>query len=355
MLKIANGLLSSKLLKDYCVSLDRRLVIITDSNLEKSYGKKIKQYFADVELLVFPAGEQYKTRETKQHLEDQLLSKKYGRDTCIIAFGGGVVLDLVGYLAATYCRGVKVIYLPTTLLAMVDASIGGKTGVNTPFGKNLIGTITQPEAVFMDLDVLITLPEREWRNGIVEIIKHALIADASLFAHLQNTTPIINADLIYKNCMIKQSIVSQDEHEKGMRQLLNFGHTIGHAIEHIENYNITHGEAVAIGMLVESYLSVKAGHLSESVLESLHQLLLKFKLPLKTMAFNDREVFHASLMLDKKSIKSVPKFVLLADIGVPYCQEDIFTHTVLQEDLDEALDFIAVRIQQKVASKKSMI
>ena len=348
MIYIDHGLLTSTLLKDYCTTLKRRLVIITDSNINKIYGIKIQQHLSAVELLLFPAGELFKTRETKQQLEDELLAKKYGRDTCIIALGGGVVTDLVGYLAATYCRGVPVIYIPTTLLAMIDASIGGKTGVNTKFGKNLIGTITQPHAIFIDLDLLKTLPDREWSNGIVEIIKHALIADAQLFTYLNSQTQLktlINAELINKNYLIKQSIVSQDEHEHGIRQLLNFGHTIGHAIEHIENYNIAHGEAVAIGMLVECYLSVKIGQLHESVLHILHQLLLKFGLPLKTIAFNDREVFHKTLILDKKSINAVPRFVLLENVGKPYCVNNIYSHEVSIQEIDEALDWVILEQQ----------
>ncbi|MDA9271809.1 3-dehydroquinate synthase, partial [bacterium] len=255
---IGQQLLETALLADCCTQINKRLVIITDTNLVNSLGiqlqQQLQQQGLQALLLACPAGEIHKTRETKQQLEDELLARQYGRDTCLIALGGGVVTDLVGFLAATYCRGLPVIYVPTTLLAMVDASIGGKTGVNTPHGKNLIGTFTQPQAVFMDINTLNTLPENEWHNGMAEMIKHSLIADATIFKLLQqNVEKIIQRDaiflidMIHASCLIKKNIVEQDEQEQGLRQLLNFGHTIGHAIETIEHYRLSHGEAVAIG------------------------------------------------------------------------------------------------------------
>ena len=172
-----DGLLKRAHLADYCKALAKRVVIITDSHLQYNHAKTVQDYLLQykvmTELLVMPAGETYKTRETKEILENNLLAKNYGRDTCLIAVGGGgVVSDMTGFLAATYCRGIDVIYVPTTLLSMVDASIGGKTGVNTPHGKNLIGCFYQPRAVFIDTAMLKTLPEREFRSGMVEIIKH---------------------------------------------------------------------------------------------------------------------------------------------------------------------------------------
>ena len=343
-LYIDYDLLTSSLLIDYCCNLHKRLVIITDSNIKNLYGTKLQNALLSaglhVEVLSFPAGENYKTRATKQQLEDELFARQYGRDVCIIALGGGVVTDLVGYLAATYCRGVPVIYTPTTLLAMVDASIGGKTGVDTPFGKNLIGTITQPHAVFMDLSVLQTLPFSEWRNGVVEIIKHALIADLQLFRTIQtmhSLQDLITPAFIKKNCLIKQAMISQDERDLGQRQLLNFGHTIGHAIEYLEDYQIAHGEAVAIGMLVECYLSVQAGYLHESVLIEVNDLLLKVNLPLRTRAFDCLDVFCNALILDKKSINAIPRFVLLEAIGQPHIVGEQYTHGIDRQSLNAAL------------------
>ncbi|MCX7091058.1 MAG: 3-dehydroquinate synthase [Legionellales bacterium] len=351
---IGSQLYQSDVVIQLCTALHKRLVIVTDTNLMDSYGIALQQLFqakgVAVELLVFPAGEMYKTRATKQYLEDAMQRKQCGRDTCLLALGGGLVTDLVGFLAATYCRGIPVIYLPTTLLAMVDASMGGKTGVNTPLGKNLIGTFTQPHAVCMDVTTLQTLPEREWRNGLVEMIKHSLIADAALFTKMQASATLqafqTRADLLYliqRNCEIKKSIVEQDEREQHMRQLLNFGHTIGHAIETLEDYQIAHGEAVALGILVECYLAVQSGHLSETVLDSVHALLRRYELPLQTKVFQDKALFIQTLVLDKKSLQSIPRFVLLKDVGVPHVLEGVYTHQVAPKHLDQALDWAAER------------
>lgn len=344
------GLLQSALLHKLCVALNKRVVIITDSHLIDSHAKAVQTILAaqglKVDLLSFAAGEGHKTRDTKQQLEDELLSRGYARDTCLIALGGGLVCDLVGFLAATYCRGVPVIYIPTTLLAMVDASIGGKTGVNTLLGKNIIGTFTQPHAVLIDPHVLATLPDKEWRNGIAEMLKHGMIADANLFHRLQEASgelPIqdnaLLIDVIHKNCLIKKNIVEQDEREQGLRQILNFGHTIGHAIETIEAYHIGHGEAVAIGMLVECYLAVQAGYLQPAVLMMLHDVLKRYGLPLKTIAFQNKAQFLQTLTLDKKSIQSVPRFVLLTHIGKPHHQDEQYTFAIDPKHLDRALDW----------------
>ena len=347
---LAENLLQTDLLSTLCTQLNRRVAIITDSHLADSYGRSLQQrlhrqgHAAD--LFIFPAGESHKTRATKEYLEDELQRKQYGRDCCLLALGGGVVTDLVGFLAATYCRGVPVVYLPTTLLAMVDASIGGKTSVNTPLGKNLIGTFTQPYAVCIDPATLQTLPDCEWRNGIVEMMKHALLADAALFTQMQDwhDLPTLQARgdwlaLIEKNYLIKKSMVAQDPHEQGIRQLLNFGHTIGHAIESLQNYQISHGEAVAIGMLVEGFLAVQSGYLSAASLETMRVLLTTYALPLKTTAFQAKSLFLERLTLDKKSIQSRPRFVLLAGIGQPYVHAGQYTHEVHPQHLADALDW----------------
>lgn len=353
---IENNLLEKSLLKEYCIKLNKRLIIVTDCNLVNTLGKTLQTELLkrglEVELLSFPAGEIYKTRETKQMLEDELFSRQCGRDTCLIALGGGVVLDLVGFLAATYCRGVPVIYIPTTLLAMVDASIGGKTGVNTAYGKNLIGTFTQPHAVFIDSNTLRTLPQKEWLNGVVEMIKHSLIADPALFGLLQkNSENIKNRDfdclndMIYASCFIKKRIVEQDEKEQGLRQLLNFGHTIGHAIETIENYQISHGEAVAIGMLVESYLSVQYGFLQENIFTMLQDLLHDYGLSLQTSAFQCSQIFQNKLKLDKKSVKNNTHMVLLDGIGKPHLHQNRYTTPISPDQLIPVLNWAAVNFE----------
>ena len=189
-----------------------RRAIITDSNVAPLYGSQFEG-----ELFIFPAGEEHKTRATKEHLENQLFEKGFGRDTCIVALGGGVVNDLAGFLAATYCRGVPLVLIPTTLLAMVDASIGGKNGVNTPFGKNMVGTFYPPQKVIIDTRFLETLPPREFLNGKMEMIKHGLIADSALFASLEG--PYNLEKVIFENRRIKEEIVQADEKETGMRHI----------------------------------------------------------------------------------------------------------------------------------------
>lgn len=336
----------TRMVLEQATASKQRWVMITDTQVFEVLGKTLQKQLQDqglpLEVLTFPAGEQYKTRETKQMLEDELLRRHYGRDTCILALGGGVVSDLVGFLAATYCRGVSVIYLPTTLLAMVDASIGGKTGVNTPFGKNLIGSFTQPQAVIMDTRFLDSLPQDEWHNGRVEMIKHAAIADLALFARLEENIPSQDdalIDMIYQSCEIKKNIVEQDEHEQGLRQLLNFGHTIGHAIETLEQYALSHGEAVAIGMLMEAYLAVQMGYLQLEAVSRLENILSANGLSLQTKAFANRAKFLAALSLDKKSIKSEPRFVLLDHLGQPHCEGQSHSFPVPAEHLNHALDW----------------
>jgi len=332
----------------YCKTRKEQLVLITDSNLIDTLGQDLKTQLESINLnahlLCIPAGEEHKTRETKQQLEDSLLTKKLGRDICLIAVGGGIVTDLVGFVAATYCRGVPVMHLPTTLLAMVDASIGGKTGVDTPFGKNLIGAFYQPEAVFMDLNVLNTLPNLEWRNGVVEMLKHGLIRDKTLFKRLQKTTHLMHnkahlLPLIHQSCLIKKEIIECDERDIGIRQLLNFGHTIGHAIEFMEQFKISHGEAVAIGMLVEAYMAVLVGVLDRAIVDEIELTLRQYQLPLQTTAFNNMFAFKQAMQLDKKSAKNQVYFVLLSGIGTTHSEQNKAVFSVDAALLECALEW----------------
>lgn len=343
-LYVGRGLCTSSEFIERCVQWQGQLVIVTDETVKVLWGEFLEAHLRSlglfVSLLSFPAGETYKTRETKAALEDQLSQRLCGRDTCLIALGGGVVLDMVGFLAATYCRGLPVIYLPTTLLAMVDASLGGKTGVNTPYGKNLVGTISSPCSVFLDLDTLQTLPQFEWRNGLVEMVKHALIRDASQFEALHQFKYEVSdglSEVIFKNVLIKKEIVEEDEKEQGLRQLLNLGHTIGHAIETIEDYRLSHGEAVAMGLVVEGYISMCLGLFKEADLLAIVSLLKKFKLPLKTRAFQDIPRFMETLVLDKKSRRKVPRFVLLEGIARPYQIGEAYVHEVDEKIILKAL------------------
>lgn len=323
---IEQGLLQSDTLVRYCHQTGNRFAIITDSHLIDLYGNPLLEHLKNQNLeailLSFPAGEHSKTRQTKEILEDALLQHQFGKDSCIIAIGGGIVTDLAGFVASTYCRGIPLIMIPTTLLGMVDASIGGKTAVNVPQGKNLIGTIYQPASIFIDPNCLSTLPPVEIRNGFSEMIKHGLILSLSYFELLENNRqnalgldPVLMQTLIYQSCAIKQGVVQEDEFETGKRRLLNLGHTIGHAIETLTHHKVTHGQAVAVGLLGESYLSHILGYLSLQSFERIQRVVKDYDL-LPSLAFDFKpEDFLKTMSLDKKAINQSPRFVLLEEIG----------------------------------------
>ncbi|HMC54395.1 MAG TPA: 3-dehydroquinate synthase [Gemmatimonadaceae bacterium] len=251
-----------------------RVAIVTDSHVGPLYGERVaKTLGVEHATFVMPAGEQHKNRESWVRLTDDLLARGFGRDSLIIALGGGVVGDVAGFVAATYMRGIPVLQVPTTLLAMVDASIGGKTGVDTPAGKNLVGAFHPPVAVMIDPDVLRTLPADHMRAGFAEIVKHGVIADADYFEQASTFAerwPLGGAragnagldeltDIIRRSVEIKASIVARDERESGLRRVLNFGHTIGHAIEAATDFATLHGQAVAIGLVAEARLAERIG------------------------------------------------------------------------------------------------
>ncbi len=306
--------------------LGKRVAIITDHQVRDFFGYAIKNKLADAgceaHLFSVPPGEQSKTRHFKEMLEDQMLTAKLGRDTVIIALGGGVITDLAGFVAATYCRGIPFISIPTTLLAQVDASLGGKVGINTSHGKNLIGTYHHPRSILIDTHTLSTLSAEEMQNGMAEVIKYALIASKSLFHQLQGKLSL--EDVIRECCLIKKQIVEKDPQEQGLRRILNFGHTIGHAIETILSYNISHGKAVAIGLWVESFLSYRLGYLKEEELHQIRNLLEQYKFSLD-IPISEAELLEA-IKIDKKAQAGEARFVLLQEIGRPlsfngvYCQ-----------------------------------
>jgi 3-dehydroquinate synthase len=349
---IGRQILQSSQLIDFCRTQANTIVIIVDKHIEDLYGKNLLQLFrkANIEthLLVFAGGEEHKTREAKQELENKMFELGLGRDTCIIALGGGITTDIAGFTAATYNRGIPVIYIPTTLLSMVDAGIGGKTAVNTPYGKNLIGAFYQPKAVFIDVDLLKTLPENEFKNGMVEIIKHAIIKDAKYFDFLQkNIAPILKHEsnileqMIATSCQIKKQIIEQDEKDYGIRQILNFGHTIGHALEQASNYQLSHGDAVALGIIAESYISMRLGFLADSNFKKIQLILQDYKIPVALQNNNySKDDIKKILLLDKKAVKRQPYFVLIDNIGQFHMLAEGFTIPVDDKIIDEALCYL---------------
>lgn len=309
--------------------------IITDSNVKRLYGETLLKNFQaknlHAHLISFPAGEKSKSRDTKEKVENEMLNLGFGRDSCIIALGGGVVGDLAGFVAATYMRGIPCIQVPTTLLAMVDSSIGGKVAVDTMHAKNAIGAFHQPKKVIIDMNFLKTLPKKELANGLAEMIKHALISDRDFFHFLEkNIDKILNCDLetleqaVKRSCEIKIHIVEEDEKEKGLRKLLNYGHTIGHAIESALKYKISHGQAISIGMSYAAKLSAKNGFLDEGSVIRQNNLLEYIGLPhkLSHRKLKPREILE-HIQYDKKIINKKLNFVLLNSIGDAFVSDDI--------------------------------
>ena len=268
----------------------RPLIIITDSDLLSRYGIPMKANLRrrgmSVELISLPAGEASKSRRVRDQIEDAVIALGAGRDAVLLALGGGVVGDLVGFVAATFNRGIPYVQVPTTLVGMVDSAVGGKTGINHPAGKNLIGAFHQPAAVYIDVDYLKTLPARQFVSGMAEVVKYGVIADHDLFerldrhaARILNREPEILSRTIEACCDIKARVVMADPHESNRRQILNFGHTIGHALETLTRYRLTHGEAVAIGMVAEARLAGRAGLLSAAAAGRIAALLEHLGLP----------------------------------------------------------------------------
>lgn len=270
----------------------------------------------------------------KQVLEDKLLELGMDRDSLLIGLGGGVISDLVGFLAATYMRGIDYFLIPTTFMAMVDASIGGKTSVNTPHGKNLIGAFHFPKRIFCEPLFLKTLPEIEMRGGFVEVIKYGLIWDEAIFRDIGKRT---RESFIARSIEIKEEIVQKDPYERsGLRKILNFGHTIGHALEQIKNYEISHGEAVWNGLLMESYLSWKKGFLSLIDLEDIVTTLFQDDVRLEVLEGIDKNHLYEVMRRDKKSVDLTPHIVTLKRIGSVRS-----TASVSPEEIGEALKWQA--------------
>ena len=313
----------------------RQICVVTNETVAPLYLQQLCATLSDhqVDTVILPDGEIYKTMTVWGEIFDALLVARHNRTTTLIALGGGVIGDMTGFAAACYQRGVDFIQIPTTLLSMVDSSVGGKTGVNHPLGKNMIGAFYQPRCVLADISLLTTLPTRELSAGIAEIIKYGLICDYDFFVWLENNIEALLAgdktSLAYavkRSCENKANVVAQDEHEGGIRAILNLGHTFGHAIETAQGYgNWLHGEAVAAGMVMAADLSWRRGSISGAELARIVDLLQRAQLPVKAPANMTPAQFMGLMGVDKKVLDGRLRLVLLAAMGEAIVTTDIDT------------------------------
>jgi len=308
------------------ISKGMRAIIITNSAIDKLYGDKPRQSIVQagfqVETIQIPDGEEHKSLSSVSKVYDCLMRFNCDRNTILVALGGGVIGDLTGFIAATYMRGVPFVQIPTTLLAQVDSSVGGKTAVNHPLGKNIIGAFYQPKFVLIDLETLSTLPSDEFRAGLAEVVKYGIIADPELFGYLEeNAEKILKLDfeclikIVETSCATKVQIVETDERENRRRMILNFGHTFGHAVEALTQYvKYKHGEAVSIGMVFASRLAYEMDKCPSAIGERIEKLLSKLNLPIKSPKLNPDSIIE-SMYHDKKTTAKKIKFILLKKIG----------------------------------------
>lgn len=323
---------------------NRRFMILTDTNVSKHYLEEIKKITNDITKEVYSfiikAGEESKTLDTVSNCYEELIINKFDRNDILIALGGGVVGDLTGFIASTYLRGIKFIQIPTSLLAMVDSSIGGKTGVDFKAYKNMVGAFYQPELVYINISTLNTLKPLEFNSGMSEVIKHGLIKDDKYYDFIKdNISLILNKDynilseLIYKSCEIKRYVVEKDPKEKGERALLNFGHTIGHSIEKLMNFSLLHGECVSLGIVAASLISLNRGYINEEVYNDIIYTLKAFNQPVNISSLNldIKEIIDVT-KLDKKMDRNQIKFILINEIGKAYID-----NTVSEDEMAEAI------------------
>ncbi|NQU18178.1 MAG: 3-dehydroquinate synthase [Candidatus Saganbacteria bacterium] len=310
----------------------KQVVIVSDPLVNKLYGSKIN--IPGAKKIIIPRGEKNKSLRSAEKIWNKLASWKISRDATIIALGGGVICDLAAFVAATYMRGINLIHVPTTLLAQVDASIGGKTGVDHPKCKNMIGTFYQPKLVYIDTETLKTLPKKEIKNGMAEIIKYGVIRDHHIIELLENNSKLPQSllqELIADCASIKAAVVSRDERElKGERMVLNFGHTVGHAIESLTGYKgFSHGEAVAVGMIAAAVIAVKARMLDPDDLERLWNIIAKTGLPTYVKKLSPQKILNA-MLLDKKVRAGKINLVLPERIGSVVLRDDIKPKIILE-------------------------
>ncbi|MDQ7787954.1 MAG: 3-dehydroquinate synthase [Thermodesulfovibrionales bacterium] len=320
--------------------LSPKIAIVSNPTVFSLYGERVSDSIRnagfDLLTVTIPDGEEHKNLVTLQQIYNELLRYRLDRKSAVVALGGGVVGDITGFAASTYMRGIPYVQIPTTLLAQVDSSVGGKTGVDHALGKNMIGAFWQPKLVWIDGDTLKTLPERQLRAGLAEVIKYGVIYDSELFTFIErNKDRIMNLDeealihIIKRSCEIKAGVVAQDEREAGLRAILNYGHTIGHAIETITGYTrFLHGEAVAIGMHLEARLAEKLGLIPEDQAVRIKNLIESYGLPVEKPNDIKEQSLFLSMQLDKKAVAGELKFILPEKIGQVRIQEGISDKTL---------------------------
>lgn len=320
---------------------NRKICIVTDSNVGKLYLKEITQLLEPISAkcvsYVFDAGEASKNTDTVGKVYEHLILNSFDRKDLLVALGGGVVGDLTGFTAATYLRGIDFVQVPTTLLAQVDSSIGGKTGVDFMQYKNMVGAFYMPKLVYINLSALKTLPKRQISSGMGEIIKHGLIKDTAYFSYLEENSDRIKAldmaaleELVYGSCEIKRNVVENDPKEQGERALLNFGHTLGHAIEKLSGFSMYHGECVAVGMAGAGYISMKLGYITKEQLEMIEATIQSYGLPVRIPEFSHTpEEILAATKLDKKMESGKVKFIILKEIGNAVITKELTDEEIL--------------------------
>jgi len=342
---IGNSILADKrIFNQYITS--KQVLVVTNEKVAPLYLKVIEKHLVkfDYEVFILPDGEAYKSLDSLNQIITQLLERKFSRTCILIALGGGVIGDLTGFAAACYQRGVKFIQIPTTLLAQVDSSVGGKTAVNHILGKNMIGAFHQPHTVFSDTSVLATLSDREFAAGLAEIIKYGLIRDEKFFYWLEeNINPLMERDnqvlayAIERSCVNKAEVVAEDEKETGYRAILNLGHTFGHAIETALSYKEwLHGEAVGCGMLMAADLSKKLGFFEQSQFDRIQSLLKRAALPIKVHNDVEFNQMFENMKVDKKSRDGILHLVLLKNIGEAFVTSD-YSEKALKETIKDFL------------------
>lgn len=320
-------------------SMDKKLAIITDSTVEELYVKEVSAVLSSccssLHIFSFPAGEASKNLNTVQDAYRFLIENHFDRKDMLLALGGGVVGDLTGYTAATYLRGIDFVQIPTTLLSQVDSSIGGKTGVDFDQYKNMVGAFHMPRLVYMNLATLQSLDERQYASGMAEILKHGLIRNAGYyewlinhFQEINDREPEILEEMVYESCQIKKNVVEKDPTEKGERALLNFGHTLGHAIEKQKNFSMLHGECVALGCVAAAYISLKRELLSPEEYYEIRDMFVPFGLPISLEPTDAQEILRYTKS-DKKMEHGKIKFILLKKIGKAFIDTSVTEEEML--------------------------